>query len=227
MRQVLQDSSIAGVVFDLDGTLYDLRPVERWVIGRLLLSLPRLVRYTRVRKELAGIDLEDWAALEQETLRRLAAEARAQARWRRWIAERYEPTVLRAVARVGRAQPGVQELLARLRGAGLRLGLVSDYRGAHARLRALGIDPGLFHFTLVTEEQGAMKPAARMAAQTLAGMGLPGERLVMVGDRAFADQRFAEAAGMGFLGVLAEGEAPGPEWGPWPVVRARLAALAG
>ncbi|HEY8380161.1 MAG TPA: hypothetical protein VIK91_26910, partial [Nannocystis sp.] len=62
MRQVLQDSSIAGVVFDLDGTLYDLRPVERWVIGRLLLSLPRLVRYTRVRKELAGIDLEDWAA---------------------------------------------------------------------------------------------------------------------------------------------------------------------
>jgi putative hydrolase of the HAD superfamily len=225
MRQVSADSSIGGVVFDLDGTLYDKRPVERWVATRMLLSLPRLLRYTRVRTGLAGVDLDDGPALQRETLQRLAADARAQARWREWIAGRYEPTVLRAVERAGRAYPGAPELLLRLRGAGLRLGLVSDYRGAHDRLHALGIDPALFHFSLVTEELGAMKPAARMAARTVEGMGLPAARLVMVGDRAFADQRFAEACGMAFLGVLAEGDPPGPEWTPWPGVRARLSAL--
>lgn len=226
MRQDPGDSSIAGVVFDLDGTLYDKRPVERWVATRMLLSLPRLLRYTRVRTGLAGVDLDDGEALQRETLQRLAADARGQEVWRRWIAARYEPTVLRAVQQAGRAYPGAPELLLRLRGAGLRLGLVSDYRGAHDRLRALGIDPSLFHFSLVTEELGAMKPAARMAARTLAGMGLPGSRMVMVGDRAFADQRFAEACGMRFYGVLAEGDPEGPAWTPWPGVRARLSALA-
>lgn len=226
MRQVLGDRSIAGVVFDLDGTLYDKRPVERWVVTRMLPSLPRLLRYTRVRTGLAGVDLDDGAALQQETLQRLASDAREQARWQAWIAGRYEPTVLRALARAGRAYPGASELLLRLRGAGLRLGLVSDYRGAHDRLRALDLDPGLFHFSLVTEELGAMKPAARMAARTIEGMGLPAAQLVMVGDRAFADQRFAETAGMAFLGVLAGGDPPGPEWAPWAGVRARLSALA-
>lgn len=225
MSFLLNDREIAGVVFDLDGTLYDKRPVERWVVTRMLPWLPQLVRYTRVRTGLAGVDCEDGEALARETLRRLSAAGRGQERWRRWIADRYEPTVQRAVERAGRARPGVEGLLLRLRAAGLRLGLVSDYRGAHDRLRALEIDPGLFQFSLVTEELGAMKPAARMARHTLAGMGLPGGRMVMVGDRAFADQRFAEACGMGFLGVGTGEAARDPRWMSWPALRARLSAL--
>lgn len=213
-------------MFDLDGTLYDKRPVERYVATRLLWSLPRLLRYTRVRKQLAGDDHGDGPAIARETLRRLAADPRAQAEWQRWIAERYEPLVLAALRTVARAQPGARELLHRLRGAGLRLGLVSDYRGAVDRLRALDIDPATFDFMLVTEDLGAMKPAPRMAALTLAGMGLPASRLLMVGDRAFADQRFAEACGMPFLGVLAGGRPPDPAWMPWRQVHARLSALA-
>lgn len=222
---MVSDGQIGGVVFDLDGTLYDKRPVERWLLARMVPSWPRLLRYTRVRTGLAGVDFDAGEALARETLQRLASDARAQATWQRWIAERYEPMVLRGVTQAGRAFPGVSELLLRLRGGGLRLGLVSDYRGAHDRLRAIGIDPGLFHFTLVTEEHGAMKPAARMAARTLAGMGLPGARMVMVGDRAFADQRFAETCGMRFFGVLDGGDPPDPSWTPWPGVRARLSAL--
>lgn len=226
MGQVATDSRVAGVVFDLDGTLYDKRPVERFVATRMLWQLPRLLRYTRVRTQLAGVDLGDGPAIARETLLRLAADERARQRWQRWIAGRYEPLVLTALQTVARAQPGAHELLARLRGAGLRLGLVSDYRGAEDRLRALGIDPASFDFLLVTEQHGAMKPAARMAAMTLAGMGLPASQLVMVGDRAFADQRFAEACGMPFLGVLAGGRPPDPSWMPWPQVHARLSALA-
>ena len=98
--------------------------------------------------------------------------------------------------------------------------------GVPDRLAALGLAPAAFDFVLVTEEHGAMKPAPRMVAATLAGMDLPGAALAMIGDRAFADQRFAEAAGMRFLGVRPRGR-PDARWMPWPDVQARLLAWTG
>lgn len=224
MSYRVQERAIAGVVFDLDGTLYDKRVLERFVICRLPWSLPQLYRYTRTRSSLAGIDCGSWEALRGKTLRRLAPRASGQARWLRWIEERYDPTVREGMATV-RAYPGVNTLLRELRSAGLRLGLVSDYRGVSGRLRALGIDREAFDFILATEELGAMKPAPRIVELTLAGMELPGEAMVMVGDRAFTDQRFAEAAGMQFVGVLpCRSSAPDEDlrWKSWSSVRAHL-----
>ena len=71
-----------------------------------------------------------------------------------------------------------------------------------------------------------MKPAPRMAELTLAKMGLPGSAMVMVGDRAFADQRFAKAAGMRFLGVRRRGKID-DTWMPWSAARDRLLGWAG
>lgn len=217
---------LRGVVFDLDGTLYDKRALEWFMVRSMPLALLRLLKYTRVRTSLAGVDCEHGEAIAQLTLDRLARDASAQREWQRWIRERYEPAVLRGLREAATLYPGVPQLLARLRAAGLRLGLVSDYRGVPERLAALGLQAASFDFVLVTEEQGAMKPALRMAAATLAGMQLPGEAMVMVGDRAFADERFAAAAGMRFLGVRPRGRADA-SWMPWPDVQARLFAWTG
>ena len=219
-------AALRGVVFDLDGTLYDKRALEWFMVRHMPLALPRLLRYTRVRTGLAGADLASGPAIARETLARLARDPAAQQRWDRWIAERYEPAVLRGLREASTLYPGVPALLARLRAAGLRLGLVSDYRGVPDRLAALGLAPAAFDFVLVTEEHGTMKPAPRMVAATLAGMALPGPALAMVGDRAFADQRFAEAAGMRFLGVRPRGR-PDAQWMPWSAVHARLLAWTG
>jgi HAD superfamily hydrolase (TIGR01549 family) len=213
------------VVFDLDGTLYDKRPLEWFMVRRLLPWLPRLLRYTGVRSGLAGADHGSGPAIARVTLERLADSPAAQVKWQRWIRERYEPTLLRGLREASALRPGALELLATLRAAGLRLGLVSDYRGVPERLAALGLDGGCFDFVLVTEEVGAMKPARRMVEATLAGMRSTGEELVMVGDRDFTDQRFAEAAGMRFLGVRSQGPADAT-WMPWDAVRAELLALA-
>mgnify|MGYP000665072897 CR=1 FL=1 len=218
-------STIRGVVFDLDGTLYDKRPLEWFMVRKLLLALPRLLRYTRVRTGLAGADHGSGEGIARVTLERLADSVAEQQRWARWIRERYEPTLIRGLREASALYPGARELLAGLRAAGLRLGLVSDYRGVPERLAALGLDGAAFDFVLVTEEIGAMKPAPRMVAAMLAGMQLPAEALVMVGDRDFTDQRFAEAAGMHFLGVRPKGPADAT-WMPWSGVQARLLALA-
>ena len=214
-------SPLRGVVFDLDGTLYDKQALEWFMVRSMPLSLLRLLRYTRVRSGLAGVDFGSDLAIARETLGRLSRDPDAQKRWSRWIAERYEPALLRGLREVCTLQHGVPELLTRLRAAGVRLGLVSDYRGVPERLAALRLAPASFDFVLVTEELGAMKPAARMVEVMLAGMGLPGEAMVMVGDRAFADQRFAEAAGMRFLGVRRRGKV-NDTWMPWSIARDRL-----
>lgn len=219
-------SPLRGVVFDLDGTLYDKQPLEWFMVRSMLLSLPRLLRYTRVRTGLAGVDFASGPAIARETLQRLSPDPDAQRLWSRWIAERYEPTLLRGLREACTLQPGVVPLLATLRAAGVRLGLVSDYRGVSDRLAALGLAPASFDFVLVTEELGAMKPSTRMAELTLAGMGHEGRTMVMVGDRAFADERFAAAAGMRFLGVRRRGKLD-DTWMPWSAARDRLLQWAG
>lgn len=220
---------LAGVVFDLDGTLYDKRALERFMIGRMLWSIPRLHRYTKIRSSLAGVDMGSAAALREETLARLSRSPRGRQRWQRWIDEEYDPMVRQGMIRAVDPYPGVRTLLAELRAAGLRLGLVSDYRGIEARLWALGLDLEAFDVTIVTEERGAMKPAPRIVEQILGEMGLPGGSMVMVGDRAFTDLAFAEAAGMDFVGILPEETATpveDPRWRTWPNARAHLLGLA-
>jgi len=220
---------LAGIVFDLDGTLYDKRALERFMIRRLLRSLRRLDRYTKVRSSLAGIDRGSYSALHEEALRRLAVSTKGRASWRRWIGEVYDPMIREGMIRAVDPYPGVRAMLAELRDAGIRLGLVSDYRGIAQRLSALGIDPAAFDVRLETEELGAMKPAARIVERTLEGMDLPGEAMMMVGDRAFTDLRFAEAAGMEFVGVLPTDPPTAPadrRWRSWPKARAYLLAQA-
>ncbi len=208
--------TIRGVVFDLDGTLYDKRPLERAFLWSMPWSIPRLYRYTKVRKSLAGQDFGTAEAIFAETRRRLATGSRAQARWQRWIDEVYDPGLVRNFARAVRPYPGVSELLSQLRAGGIRLGLVSDYRGIETRLQLLGLGVCDFDFCMVTEIEGAMKPAPRMAERTLAGMGLQGSEMLMVGDREFADAAFARAAAMEFVGVVAPGgQALDKRWMPW------------
>jgi uncharacterized membrane protein len=56
--RVMMTAPLRGVVFDLDGTLYDKRPLEWFMVRDMPLSwLLRLLRYTRVRSGLAGVDL--------------------------------------------------------------------------------------------------------------------------------------------------------------------------
>lgn len=217
-------AAIRGVVFDLDGTLYELGPLRRYLILRQLLSLRRLDRYTKTRKSLAGFDAGDQEALFDETLDRLDPKGTRRDRWRQWIREVYDPLVARGTRKVARARPGARSLLDALRRGGLKVALVSDYLGVDARLEALGIPPALFDVRIETEAHGAMKPAPRIGRLLLDRLGLPAEQLVMVGDRAFADARFAEAVGMAFLGV-SEGEPSGPDWEPFEVVAGRLLAM--
>jgi phosphoglycolate phosphatase-like HAD superfamily hydrolase len=220
------DRNVRGIVFDLDGTMYPLGRLRLYVMLALSPWLGRLRRYTALRAELAGEDFGSGEALWAETLARLARDPAEQAAWGSWIRARYDRVVAQGMRTVARARPGLPAALTRLQASGVQLAVVSDYRGVDERLRELGLDPEVFALRLETEALGAMKPAPRIASLTEERLGIPGPQLLVVGDRAFTDQRFADALGARFLGV-ADRQPAKPGFFAWPEVLARIFAAAG
>ncbi|MFM2091874.1 MAG: hypothetical protein RLZZ127_2363 [Planctomycetota bacterium] len=88
------------------------------------------------------------------------------------------------------AAPGAAEVLARLRGSGLRIAVVSDMYLDEALLRGLLQDLGILEpadLLLVSGERQASKAAGGLFDILLAGLGLPASAVLHVGDHHLAD----------------------------------------
>jgi putative hydrolase of the HAD superfamily len=87
------------------------------------------------------------------------------------------------------------------------LGIVSDAVVTPGlQLRRILQDVGLLHFFTVTvfsDEAGHSKPAAQVFHRAAAGLGVPVQGLVHIGDR--SDKDIAGAEGVGARGVLYTG----------------------
>jgi putative hydrolase of the HAD superfamily len=94
--------------------------------------------------------------------------------------------------------PGAAEACRRLRAAGLRLAVVSNWdAGLEAHLAELGLD-GLFDTVVTSAEAGAPKPAPAIWELALSRLGADASRAVHVGD-SDADAEGARAAGLRFV----------------------------
>lgn len=186
-----------AVLFDLDGTLAD-------TIGLILAC------YRHTMRTHLGRELED--ALWIEGLgtpldRQLAAFARSpdEAALMRETYRSYQLTVHDGMVRV---YPGITEMVAELRRAGVRLGIVTSKLRAMATrtLRVCGLD-GCFAAVITPEDVQAAKPDPEPVRAALAALGSPDpDRTLFVGD-APADVIAGRAAGVRTAAVL---------WGPFP-----------
>jgi FMN phosphatase YigB (HAD superfamily) len=209
---------IRGVLFDLDGTLYDQR-LMRLLMAAELLTLP-FRRPLRARQDLRGLAAYRRA---QETLRLIGSPApmidtqleRAAERVglsapelapivNEWMFVR--PLKYMRLCRAGR----LLELLTLLRGSGVALGVLSDYPAA-AKLRALGVDE-FFSPVLCTAdtEIGFLKPHPRGFLRVAESWRLAPREVLVVGDRVDADAAGAAAAGMPCVIVGARGRGAAP-----------------
>jgi HAD superfamily hydrolase (TIGR01549 family) len=92
--------------------------------------------------------------------------------------------------------PGVVECLQQLRGAGIRIGALSDYP-ATAKLTAMGLS-ALFDVVVSAQDSdaGKLKPDPAGLRIVLARLDVPADQAVYVGDRPELDAVAASAAGM-------------------------------
>jgi putative hydrolase of the HAD superfamily len=109
--------------------------------------------------------------------------------------------------------PEVREALLGLRGAGVRLAIVSNFDGRLAALaRALGVAP-LVDLVLPSSRAGAAKPEPAIFHAAVAALGVAPGAAVHVGDGVVADVEGARAAGLGAVLLDRNGRTPRPPAG--------------
>ncbi len=207
-----------AVLFDLDGTLYRLAPMRRRMLFELLrwgmihpVAFPRLMRCLREfrsaregLRDFAG-DAEALADVQFEVpAKRLGVPAEELREMvEEWMFRRPLPFL------GGAAWPGLRGVLLELKGAGMRLGVFSDY-APERKLEALGVRD-LFDVALAATdpEVNRFKPDPRGFVVGAARLGVAPTKTVYVGDRADVDGVGAEAAGMASV-ILAGADGVGP-----------------
>jgi HAD superfamily hydrolase (TIGR01549 family) len=208
-------SSLRGFLFDVDGTLYDQRPLRllmalelaRFALGhgRVALEAGRaIVAFRRTREDLRarGRPNESLQELQYTEAARRAGvdEARLRDVVEEWIFRR----PLRHLRRCRR--DGVEELFRLLRQRGLAVGVVSDYP-CPPKLQALGLAEHVSVTVCATDpEVNAFKPHPAGLAHACRTWGMRPEEVLYVGDRPEVDGASAAAAGMPCL-ILGRGAA--------------------
>lgn len=196
--------ALDAVIFDLDGTLIDTNPahVEAW--RRAFEACGYKVPPDRIAVEIGkGGDFLVSAVLGQ------SAEQEHGERLRKLSAD--------AFLEVAREQhfhlmPGAEELLERLRQAGLRLALATSSKVKHlkATWESLGFDLSQrFDVVINADDAERTKPAPDLVHAALNKLGLFPAQCAMVGDTPYDGQACAQA-GVACLAVLCGGNSAEP-----------------
>jgi putative hydrolase of the HAD superfamily len=189
---------ISAVAFDLDGTLYPNYRLNIRLLPFLCGHLPLIAAFGRARNIIRDEqeqapsnvrpDFYDHQARVVAGLLR-AEPDHIKAKIERLIYRGWEPHFLKI-----RLFPHLRELLAELRRAGLKLGMLSDFP-PEAKLKNLGLD-ACWDAVLCSEKIGALKPAIRPFTELADALGFPPEQILYVGNSRRYDVAGAGRAGM-------------------------------
>ncbi len=220
----LSSTSIQGVVFDLDGTLYRL-PAKKALLTLAIFSDVGLLRHLGpVREGVRGRTFASSAEVSRAVYEEMARRSgRSVAAVARWYEGRFQPAFEELLANFARVRPGTRRLLWNLRDRGVRLAVYSDFGRIAQRLNALRLPVDVFDDLVAAEDFGALKPAGRPLSALADSWGVETKSLVVVGDRLDLDARSAFAVGAVFLGVgKGRGFPPADGFVPWQEARRRL-----
>ncbi len=186
------------VVFDMDGTLYDQRPLRRamaWELARGLArkdgrqALATLRIFRKVREALGEEQHADFANEQYRRTARLTGLAENDVR--RIVADWIDTRPLGKLP--GFKAPGIDALFAALRRSGRAIAIWSDYP-VDDKLAALGLEAD-HHIWSGSEGVGRLKPHPAGLARLLEQAGHGADDTLMIGDRFDRDWEAAAAIG--------------------------------
>ena len=204
VRQVVR-ADLRALVFDVDGTLYELNRVRRSVIYRFvkanlltpsqgLLTARAILAYRKAQETMRTI-LADWCDLREAQLQLACATSGIEPKLMRSSVARWmEQECLALLAPCLR--DGVMELLCVPQKSGLKLAAYSDYP-AQSKLYALGISR-LFDLVVTAQDPAVqrLKPDPRGLEVVLQRLGVTKQEVIYIGDRPEIDGLAALCAGI-------------------------------
>ncbi len=221
-------SRVRAVIFDLDDTLHD----ERWAGEQAAITVAQdlaqrfgleaeaiwpsyMSRASNFFRGLATADMGRSIELERigwwrDTLAEFALHDAA-------LAATCAAEYLRTRTALLRLFPGVEATLAALRGAGLRIGILSNgfAQTHHPKIEQLGLRPYCDAIVLAGDV-GLVKPDPDLFRYASSCLAVDPSETVMVGDRYERDILGAKAAGMSTIlfdpdGRFTQGDGPPPD----------------
>jgi FMN phosphatase YigB (HAD superfamily) len=194
-------SPVRGIIFDLDGTLYDMSwYMKPLFFLRLFPHGARLPRFLHTRESFAGKDMGTRQCLLESLSEEYSkVEGIAPERVREWIDGPFYAAFVSITPLFRFFRPGIVPLLSLLRQKGLRLGVLSDYDHVEDRLARLSLPASLFDTIASSEASGALKPNSRPYEAMAYEWAVAACNILVIGDRADTDGAAAKAAGMQFL----------------------------
>lgn len=189
-------------IFDLDGTLYDTHGFAR----RLVFAHPGegflMLAERRIRKEMIGGDYFSVGAYYEEFFSRMSHRTgKPVERLRDWYFDRYIPLMCGVLKKHYHSRPGTAALFKHLAQTSFPFAVYSDYPRTAERLYCLGLNPASGAKLYGPEHFGAQKPAVRPFLLIAQDLGLPPDRILVIGDRDDTDGAGAAAAGMAYIGI--------------------------
>lgn len=197
---------VQAVVFDVDGTLYDAQRMRLALLPRLLIrsilhpgeaatAIPVIRSYRRAHERLRGRRREEIGEglAEAQLCLAMSLSGRPDDVVRRVVRDWFEGSPLPAISAAVR--PGLATSLARLRAAGIRTAVLSDYPPL-GKLEALGVG-GAFDCVAWAQQEtiGVLKPDPAGLRDVLRRLGVAPEAAVYVGDRPEVDGVLAASVG--------------------------------
>ena len=189
---------IAAVAFDLDGTLYPNYRLNVRLLPFLLGHWRLLIAFSGARDRIRSEQEESPSSFREDfydyQAQLTAGRLNAPPHQIREMLERLVYRGFEGHFRKIKLFPHVRELLAELRSAGIKLGLLSDFP-PKTKLENLGIAEG-WDAVLCSEETGAIKPALRPFACLAEELRCESGEILYVGNSYRYDVLGAKRAGM-------------------------------
>ena len=189
---------IKGVIFDLDGTLYDNTKLAGKVVVSNIFNLRLLAAERLAHLKMSGRFYGERTF--DEILKRISMKTGIGLfQVKRWYLKVFMPSQVRALKNNFKAKSWTIPILNELKSRGIKTACFSEYICVNDKLEAIGIDPALFDVVIDAPAAGGLKPCRRAFEAVAEKMGLDPSEILVVGDREDTDGAGAEASGMNFL----------------------------
>ena len=197
--------NIEAVIFDFDGTLYDMKGFAKKLILSSLRDIFIMGAERKIRRELRGKDFGNAEALKNEMISKIAEKSRkSEQKIRTWYENRYVQNMCRVLSKHYRVRSEVPELFASLHEKEIKIAIFSDYPIVRERMSAIGLGKeaqNLCEKIYSAQDFGALKPAPRPFLEIAAALNTKSENCLVVGDRCDTDGEGARLSGMSFFQI--------------------------
>ena len=193
---------LRGVIFDLDGTLYESRHFPLRLILADPLHIGMLAAERKCRKRLCDRYFDRASDYYDALFTAMGKGSPTKAeRCRKWFYGTYMPLQVKIIREKFGPRPHLKEFIANLRRQGYRLAVLSDYCFAAEKLAAIGLSTSDFDAVWESPAMGGLKPREEVFRNACKTLGTATSETLMIGDKASKDGG-ALRAGLQFIHLI-------------------------